>query len=270
MRLWPKSWHAETWVCSIRGHATPARTVERLRPEDRELGVDTPDGRRLSRCLRCDVWVESMPPAPGAATREVLPPLDRIPKPRRGHVLADAILLRLIAINRAVHSVLFGTLAITLVVLETQLFDLQTYARDSIERLDGVVDDTGPSASHDFLSRELHRLLDVDRGTLIVLAVTATAYCIIEGVEAYGLWRERRWAEYLTVLATAGFLPFEIRELVDRVTFLRVGALVVNVAILVWLVWSKHLFGIRGGHTTLEERIDWPAILAPPTTTNVG
>src|SRR3954451_10594659 len=121
MRLWPKSWHAETWVCSMRGHVIPAGTVERLRPEDRELGIDTPDGRRLARCLRGDVWVEGTPRAPGAATATVHPAVDQIPKPRRGNVLADAILLRLIALNRAVHSVLFGTLAITLVVLETQL-----------------------------------------------------------------------------------------------------------------------------------------------------
>jgi uncharacterized membrane protein (DUF2068 family) len=265
MRLWPKDWHAETWICSIRGHAVPARRVARLRSEDRELGVDTVDGRRLSRCLRCDVWVEGLPPAPGQADADVLPPLAELRKPRRGHPLADAILLRLIAINRGVHAVIFGLLAIALVVLDTRLFDLQSYARDAVDRLDGVADSTAPAGSHDVLSRELHRLLDLDKGTVTVLAGTALVYCVIEGVEAYGLWRERRWAEYLTVVATTGFLPFEIHELLDRVTLLRIGALVVNVAILAWLVWSKHLFGVRGGHATLQESIDWDEILSPPT-----
>ena len=37
-----------------------------------------------------------------------------------------------------------------------------------------------------------------------VLAVTAVIYAVVEGVEAVGLWRERRWAEYLTAIATAG------------------------------------------------------------------
>jgi uncharacterized membrane protein (DUF2068 family) len=127
-----------------------------------------------------------------------------------------------------------------------------------------VASNTGPHASHDVLSRELHRLADLDKTTVTVLAITATAYAVIEGIEAVGLWLERRWAEYLTVVATAGFLPFEIRELLDRVTVLRLGALVVNVAILVWLVYSKRLFGVRGGAAALHEQIDWDAVLAPP------
>ena len=80
-----------------------------------------------------------------------------------------------------------------------------------------------------------------------------------------GLWKERRWAEYLTVVATAGFLPFEIRELFDRVSVFRVGALVVNVVILVYLVWAKRLFGVRGGPQSLHEQIDWRAVLSPRT-----
>jgi uncharacterized membrane protein (DUF2068 family) len=165
----------------------------------------------------------------------------------------------------AIHSVIFGLLAIALFFLDTRLFDLQSFARDAADRLDGVASNTGPHASHDVLSRELHRLADLDKTTVTVLAITATAYAVIEGIEAVGLWLERRWAEYLTVVATAGFLPFEIRELLDRVTVLRLGALVVNVAILVWLVYSKRLFGMRGGAAALHEQIDWDAVLAAPT-----
>jgi uncharacterized membrane protein (DUF2068 family) len=90
---------------------------------------------------------------------------------------------------------------------------------------------------------------------------------VIEGVEAVGLWRERRWAEYLTAIATAGFLPFEIDELAKRVTILRVGALVVNLAILIWLVYRKRLFGVRGGAKAEhleEEEFDRAAMFGPP------
>jgi uncharacterized membrane protein (DUF2068 family) len=86
-----------------------------------------------------------------------------------------------------------------------------------------------------------------------VLTVTATVYAVVEGVEAVGLWFERRWAEYLTALATAGFLPFEVRELIRRVTVVRVGALVVNLAVLAWLVWRKRLFGIGPAAGHLDE-----------------
>jgi uncharacterized membrane protein (DUF2068 family) len=219
---------------------TPAANVARLRPEDVELGVDLADGRRLARCLRCDVWIEFEPPeSPGC---ETLPPLPELRVPRRGKALREAIILRLIAIDRGVHAVIFGALAA--ILLELNLASLRGEAQRII---DDVTSQTGQGASQGFIVRELHRFLHVGKGTVTVLAFTALAYCVVEAVEAVGLWRERRWAEYLTAIATAGFLPFEIEELIKRVTVLRIGALVVNIAILVWLVWRKRLFGIRGG-----------------------
>jgi uncharacterized membrane protein (DUF2068 family) len=266
VRLWPRHWHAETWICALRGHVTPALDVTRLRPEDRELGVEVEaDGRRYARCLRCDAWREGFPPTGAPAIGDVLPPLDALDLPRRGEPLYDAIVLRLIALDRAVHAVVFGLLAIALTVVDTRLFDLQSFAQDAADRLDGVASNTGPHASHDALSRELHRIADLRQGTVTTLAIVAAAYCVVEGVEAVGLWKERRWAEYLTVVATAGFLPLEIHELIDRVSVFRVSALVVNVAILVYLVYAKRLFGVRGGPHGLHEQIDWAAVLTPPT-----
>ena len=265
MRLWPRHWNIETLVCSMRGHVAPATNVARLRPEDRELGFDSESGRRYSRCLRCDAWSEGFPPAPADTASDVIPALDQLELPRRGPTLHDAVILRIIAIDRGLHAVVFGLLAIALTFVDTKLFDLQSFARDAADRLDGVASNTGPHASHDALSRELHRIAELRQGTITTLAITATAYCIIEGVEAVGLWRERRWAEYLTVVATAGFLPFEILELLDRVSVFRVGALVVNIAILAYLIYAKRLFGVRGGAHALHEQIDWEAVLAAPT-----
>src|SRR5437016_2964191 len=112
-------WHPETFVCSRRGHVTPAALVERLRPEDAGLGVDLDDGRRMARCTRCDVWVATEPPE--HPVRETLPSVDEIKLPRRGRELRDAIVLRLIAIDRGIHSVVFTALAIVLFLLETNL-----------------------------------------------------------------------------------------------------------------------------------------------------
>jgi uncharacterized membrane protein (DUF2068 family) len=267
VRVWPRHWNIETLVCSMRGHVAPAARVARLRDEDRELGFESDNGRRYSRCLRCDAWSEGFPPDPrgDAVTSEVIPPLAELELPRRGTPLHDAVILRLIAIDRGLHAVVVGLLAIALTLVDTKLFDLQSFARDAADRLDGVASNTGPHASHDVLSRELHRIAELRQGTITTLAITAAVYCIIEGVEAAGLWYERRWAEYVTVVATAGFLPFEIRELLDRVSVFRVGALVVNVAILVYLIYAKRLFGLRGGAHAVHEQIDWPSVLAVPT-----
>ena len=93
-------WHPETFVCSRRGHVAPAALVERLRPEDAGLGVDLPDGRRLARCTRCDVWISTSPPA--KPVRETLPPLRQMKVPLRGKPLREAIILRVIALDREI------------------------------------------------------------------------------------------------------------------------------------------------------------------------
>ena len=258
-------WHPETFVCSRRGHVTPAALVERLRKQDAGLGVDLGDGRRMARCTRCDVWISTTPPA--KPIRETLPDLKDLKVPRRGKTLREAIIIRAIAIDRALHSILFGLLAVVLILLELNLGSLHDEAARILRDLAG---DTGQQAGRGFIVTELAKLLNLNKDTLLLLAATAIAYCVVEGVEAVGLWRERRWAEYLTAIATAGFLPFEIKELLDRVTVLRVGALVVNVAVLVWLVWRKRLFGVNGGLEGMEaeqEQVDKEALFGAPAAT---
>ena len=60
---------------------------------------------------------------------------------------------------------------------------------------------------------------------------------------ATGLWLMRRWGEYVAVVGTSVFIPLEVYELLHTVTWLKVGALLLNVFAVVYLVWSKRLFG---------------------------
>ena len=50
------------------------------------------------------------------------------------------------------------------------------------------------------------------------------------------MWREKRWAEYLTVVVTASLIPLEVWEIFRHPTWLKVLALVINVAILIYLI----------------------------------
>ena len=63
----------------------------------------------------------------------------------------------------------------------------------------------------------------------------------------------KRWAEYLTFVATGAFLPYEVWELTKSVSPFKIVALIVNVAIAVYLLLAKRLFGLRGGGAA-EER----------------
>jgi uncharacterized membrane protein (DUF2068 family) len=267
MRLWPQHWHPETWICSMRGHAAPASEAVTIGPDDAAVGAVLADGRRLARCLRCDTWVEHPPPDPATARWQTLPPLAELPKPRRGKPLHEAILMRLIAINKAAHATVFTLLAIALTLLETNLNHIHRWAQGLVRSLAGPLSDTGQQASRSFLARQAQRLFALEPGTIKLLLALAIAYAAIEWTETIGLWREQRWAEYLTVLATAGFLPLEVHELIKSVTVVRVVALVINIALIIWLVLNKHLFGVRGGPHTMHEdaAIDWEAVLAAPT-----
>ena len=251
----------------MRGHVTPAAEAACIGPADAALGASLSDGRRLARCLRCDTWIEHLQPDPATARWTTLPPTDELTKPRRGVALHEAIVMRLISINKAAHAFVFTLLASVLILLETNLRQIHDWAGHMVAALGGPIDETGQGASQSWVSRQLQHLFDLRPGTLRVLLGLAIAYAVIEWTEAYGLWKERRWAEYLTVVATTGFLPLEIHELLARVTALRIGALVINVALVIWLVRAKHLFGFRGGVAALhaDVKIDWDAVLAAPT-----
>jgi uncharacterized membrane protein (DUF2068 family) len=251
----------------MRGHVAPAADAATVGPGDARLGAQLADGRRLARCLRCDAWIEHAAPDETSALWPLLPAFNELAKPRRGKPLHEAIVMKLIAINKGTHASVFSLMSIALLLLETNLSRVHKWADHMVTLLSGPLNDTGQQASRGWLARQAQHLFDLKPGTLRVLLGLALVYAIVEWCEAIGLWRERRWAEYLTVLATTGFLPLEIHELLNRVTVLRLLAFIVNVALVIWLLYAKRLFGLRGGLPALhaESAIDWDTVLAAPT-----
>jgi uncharacterized membrane protein (DUF2068 family) len=71
----------------------------------------------------------------------------------------------------------------------------------------------------------------------VVFGVIALAYGVLEGAEAYGLWKRRRWGEWLTVIATALLLIPEVIELAKGASPLKLGGLVVNLLVVAYLIW---------------------------------
>jgi uncharacterized membrane protein (DUF2068 family) len=62
-------------------------------------------------------------------------------------------------------------------------------------------------------------------------------YATLFMIEGIGLWHEAPWGEYLTVVATSLLIPIEVYEIAQKLSVPRVGALIVNIAAVAYLVW---------------------------------
>jgi uncharacterized membrane protein (DUF2068 family) len=69
------------------------------------------------------------------------------------------------------------------------------------------------------------------------IGVAAFAYALLGILEGTGLYLEKAWGEYLTLGITASFLPWEIFEVLRRVTWIRSGLLVLNALVFLYLFW---------------------------------
>lgn len=79
-------------------------------------------------------------------------------------------------------------------------------------------------------------------GRLHALAIGAFSVALLFVVEGVGLWMGKRWAAYLTVIATTLFVPFEIVQLARLVTAARAAALLINLAVVAFLAYRLRRF----------------------------
>ncbi|WSQ11902.1 DUF2127 domain-containing protein [Streptomyces sp. NBC_01231] len=228
-------------TCARRGHVTYAPDEPALRER---LHAETALGTAW-RCLRCGDFALGAPHGSG--------PADRAPLVPRGKVLRDLFILRFLAIERAVRGVF-----IVLVAVAVWKF---SNSRDAVRELfDEYLDVFRPvfrhfhyDLDHSPVVGSLQKTFGYRHSTLVLVAVLLLAYALIELVEAVGLWYVKRWAEYLTVVATAAFLPLEIYELTERISWLKIATLVLNILAVVYIALAKRLFGLRGGRGAFEE-----------------
>jgi uncharacterized membrane protein (DUF2068 family) len=75
---------------------------------------------------------------------------------------------------------------------------------------------------------------------LMLAALGAATYAGLRFVEAYGLWRARSWAEWFAAIGGAIYLPFEAFEVYRTGSWMSVGVLLVNAAIV-----AVMLYGVR-------------------------
>jgi uncharacterized membrane protein (DUF2068 family) len=252
--------HWELLQCGVAGHAIEGLDARTFRPQDAILAREA-GGVRWHRCLRCDSWLPVEPPEP--PTREHPPDRDEIELPLRGKPLRDKVVLRVIAVNRAVHFVVLALLAAIIFVFSANRDQLRsTFYRVLADLTGGAV--AGEGHAQTGLLHELDRLFTTTSTNLHLLGAVFLAYALVEGIEAVGLWYARRWAEYLTLVVTASLLPLEVYELTNKLSPFKIVAFVLNVAVVIYLLFAKRLFGVNGGaaaeEALIERDVGWPAL----------
>jgi uncharacterized membrane protein (DUF2068 family) len=221
--------------CARKGHITYAPDEADLRER---LHTTVVQGEAW-RCLRCGDFVIGAPHGSG--------PAEDAPLVLRGKALRDAFVLRFLAVERFVRGSLFVLLGWAVVRFQSSQASLRQLFEADLPAAKPLADKLGVDIQDGFLVTHLRSALNAKHGTLVVLTAFLLGYGAVQIAEGVGLWMLKRWGEYLAVVATSAFLPVEVYELSHKVTVLRLGALVVNLAAVAYLLYTKRLFGLRGG-----------------------
>jgi uncharacterized membrane protein (DUF2068 family) len=148
--------------------------------------------------------------------------------------------LALIAAFKLVKSLALVVLAILLLRLRHP---------EAIEALAHWLGTLQIATGHESVSHAIHWIVGIDAHTISLFAAVALVYATLYAIEGYGLWENRDWAKYLTVISTCLFIPVELWEMFRHFSPMKVIALGVNVLIVAYLVWllRQELAGLRQG-----------------------
>ncbi|AEV82953.1 hypothetical protein ACWT_1934 [Actinoplanes sp. SE50] len=228
------------WVCGRRGHLTYAPVEEEFRAR---LHAETALGP-VWRCLRCGDFVLGEPRLSGPAADAPLVP--------RGRALRDAIVLRLLAVERFVKGILVLAAGWGVIQFRGSRDAVQRAFHEDVPLLKPFTDKIGWDLQHSAVVDTIRRVVEARSDTLLWAGIALIGYGVLQLAEGTGLWLLKRWGEYFALVATSLGLPIEIYELTERFTWFRIATLVINVAAVVYLLVSKRLFGLRGGHRAYE------------------
>lgn len=92
-----------------------------------------------------------------------------------------------------------------------------------------------------FASLLLDKVALLDPHRLKQISAAIFAHAGLDILEGTGLVLRKVWAEFVTVILSAFFLPFEFMALARHVTWVRVGVTAINVAVVVYLIFHLRM-----------------------------
>ena len=240
-------WNLRT--CSRRGHLTYAPSEPEFRAK---LAAETPLGDAW-RCLRCGSYVLGAPHGSG--------PAEDAPVLLRGKALRAAFILRLLAIERFTRAAILLLLAAAVFKLKSTQASIKELVDRDLTALKPFFNQVHFNVSDSATVHAIEKVLNAKQSTLTLIASGILFYGLLQVAEGVGLWSLQRWGEYVAVVGTTLFIPLEVYELTENISWLKIVALVINVAAVLYLVLSKRLFGVRGGHAAYEASLHEVSLL---------
>jgi len=150
-----------------------------------------------------------------------------VPAKKKSHLHGGGTLL-VIAVFKFVKGVLFVALAFgALSLLHKDVASEVGYWLDQL-RID---------PDNQFIGALLGKLQLVHSKELKELSALGAAYGGLFLTEGTGLLLRQRWAEWLTIIATSSLMPIEAYELVEKFTAVRLLALLINAAVVLYLIY---------------------------------
>lgn len=142
------------------------------------------------------------------------------------HPVEKARTLHAIALVEAFKGVL--VLAASFGLLGLLHHDVRSVAREIVRHF-GL----NPAAHYPTIL--LHYADILENANLRSIVLLAVGYSIVRMIEAYGLWNDLAWGEWLGALSGAIYIPFEIRHFMLKPSIVGAGIFIINVAIVGYL-----------------------------------
>jgi uncharacterized membrane protein (DUF2068 family) len=139
----------------------------------------------------------------------------------------NASVLLLIALFKLVKAIL---------LIAVGIGALKLMHRDVAETIVRWVDILRVDPENRFIHRLLSHVLFVTPAQLKATSAGTFVYAGLLLTEGTGLLLRKRWAEYFTIITTGGLIPLEVYEISRRLTASKIAVLVINVAIVIYLV----------------------------------
>jgi uncharacterized membrane protein (DUF2068 family) len=88
-----------------------------------------------------------------------------------------------------------------------------------------------------FVSLLLGQVALIDPHRMKQISAAIFGIAALDAIEGIGLVLEKTWAEFVTLILTASFLPWELRAVVHHTTGIRLGLAIINLAVVLYLLW---------------------------------